>query len=249
MTGVETWWISHCWNYMIPGISDLDTIINLVASSGNRGPLYIGRIGFFVAPEADNGKYSGSTSPEQQAEYISDLFLRKDIESRVGGIIFWGISDWQDNAPVLTAGAWSENYVHFQGLLSEQREQRFAYQHLKSALLGRQIVPLQYETNNFEVQGRLIYIGFAIIIILLVALKQHRWFGQNFRRSLISPKYFLKICWTGETYIPGKRLFLELVLPQVLHWVVRVLRFITGKVSILIFYYRNSSFLMVLKAS
>lgn len=175
-----------------PGISDLDTIINLVASSGNRGPLYIGRIGFFVAPEADNGKYSGSTSPEQQAEYISDLFLRKDIESRVGGIIFWGISDWQDNAPVLTAGAWSENYVHFQGLLSEQREQRFAYQHLKSALLGRQIVPLQYETNNFEVQGRLIYIGFAIIIILLVALKQHRWFGQNFRRSLISPKIFFE---------------------------------------------------------
>ena len=170
----------------------VNTIVNVAASADSGGPLYIGRIGSFTKPEINNEKYPWSTSPEQQAEYISDLFSWKNITGKVGGIIYWGIADWQSNAPLLTAGTLPKNNMHYQGLLSEQREQRLSYQHLKSTLLGEQPIPLQYETNQLEVQGRFIYTGFALLIILLIALKQHRWFGQNFRRSLIFPKIFFE---------------------------------------------------------
>ncbi len=175
-----------------PDIDDLTRIIKSQSTSVLKRPIIIGRIGSHVKPDLSGGAGIDQTSVKNQAKYITELYLNNIINEQIDGLFWWGFADWKANIPVLAAGSHSENRINYLGLTTEKREPRLAFQHLSAALSNRQVLPFTFEENQTQIQGRLIYAGFAIIIILLVALKQNKWFGQNFRRSLIFPKIFFE---------------------------------------------------------
>jgi len=170
-----------------PELSTLERTITELEKINPGSPIYIGRIGSSVIPENVD---IGYTSLENQAKYVSDLYKLVENNDFINGIFFWSFADWQGSVPVLMQWPSSANHVYHRGLVTENRVPRPAYQKLKKVILSDQLTSFTISNIPDESQAALIFTGFAIIIILLIALKQHRWFGKNFRRSLLFTKIF-----------------------------------------------------------
>lgn len=170
-----------------PKLSTLKYTITELEKINPESPIYIGRIGSSVLPENVD---IGYTSLENQAKYVSDLYKLVENNDFINGIFFWSFADWQGSVPVLMQWPSSANHVYHRGLVTENRVPRPAYQKLKKVILSDQLTSFTIGNIPDESQAALIFTGFAIIIILLIALKQHRWFGKNFRRSLLFTKIF-----------------------------------------------------------
>ena len=170
-----------------PELSKLEYTVTEMEKINPESPVYIGRIGSLVIPENVD---IGYTSLDYQAKYVSDLYSLVNNNEFIKGVFFWSFADWWGSVPVLAQWSSNANQVYHRGLVTENRKPRRAYQDLKTVILSDRLTSLTVSDIRDESQETLILIGFAIIIILLVALKQHRWFGKNFRRSLLFTKIF-----------------------------------------------------------
>ncbi|MCH7781491.1 hypothetical protein IID62_00325 [candidate division KSB1 bacterium] len=179
-------------DFYSPDIEFLKNLLTYIRNDLPDKPLFIGRIGSVVNPGIGGEGYLNPNSLEHQAKYVSDLYNLANEEEDIHGIIFWSFADWEGDIPLLSSGPTPDNTLYRRGLLTENREHRLAYQNLRATILNNNYSTLS-SGNPFEnSQENFIYVGFLIIIILIGALKQHRWFGQNFRRSLLFPKIFFE---------------------------------------------------------
>jgi len=175
-----------------PDITQFKNAIDALIRVNLESPLVIGRIGSSVVPGNASGGYLDKTSLEHQAYYLGNILNIFNSNDRISGLFLWSFADWQGTVPSITEGRSLTQSTYHWGILTENREPRRAYQYLKSTFINNATLALTPGTIPDESQGKLIYIGFLIFIFLLILIKQHRWFGQNFRRSLIYPKIFFE---------------------------------------------------------
>ncbi|MFC1554954.1 glycoside hydrolase family 2 protein, partial [candidate division KSB1 bacterium] len=177
-------------DFFSPKIQELDQIIADFSRENRNIPIFIGRIGTDVSPLNVSGGYLDITSLEHQAKYMSDLYYLHENNDAVKGLLFWSFADWKGSIPILSAGTVGDFGLYYRGLVNENREPRRAYQYLNAAIKKNPQTALTMGIPPDDKQEVLLYTGFFIIIFLVIVLKQHRWFGQNIRRSLFYTKIF-----------------------------------------------------------
>jgi len=172
-----------------PSREQLTRIFNELSGGSVKIPVLIGRIGPVVF--TDNlGGYLNPTSLAHQAKYITDVYNFARASENIPGVFFWSFADWRGEVPALSAGTDYHDNVYTRGLVTDKRIERPAFSYLKAAVNKQQLSPLTMGASPDESLQSIIFAGFSIILIALIALKRQRWFGQNFRRSLLFAKTF-----------------------------------------------------------
>lgn len=178
-------------DYFSPDPSDFDKIIGDIKSAGRDKALMIGKIGPDLFPDNLHG-YQNKTSIAHQSKYFGDLYNIINEDDSIPGVFFWSFADWKGDNPTIIAGPEHTGHTYFRGLIDENRIERQAYQYLQATIGNSKLASLTIGTEVEESQKVLVFSGFSLILILIVTLKRHRWFGKNFKRSIFFTKNFFQ---------------------------------------------------------
>lgn len=175
-----------------PELVKFDKLLSSINIGNYDKPILIGRIGPNVLP-GNLGGYQNKTSVNHQAKYITDIYNLLIEDSRLSGVFYWSFADWEGELPVLSSGNNNLNpFTYTRGLVSADRVERLSYKYLQGRINKSPMSSLTIGEEDFDTGKIIIYPGFVLIVLMLLILKQHRWFGTNFKRSLIFTKNFFE---------------------------------------------------------
>lgn len=172
-------------------IRSLRNLFDDLNSGRSSKPSFIGRIGANVIPDNVEG-YQNPMSLAHQAKFLQDVYETVESGQSIPGVFYWSLTDWRGDVPVISSGIRHDNSVYYRGLMDEQRIERPAYTYLQSAMTNGQAPTLSMGESPVESQRSIIFTGFGIILLFLILVKQDRWFGMSYRRSLMSAKIFFE---------------------------------------------------------
>ncbi|MCP4728202.1 MAG: hypothetical protein GY863_24395 [bacterium] len=178
-------------DYFSPDLNDYDSIMGELRSAGQNKPVLIGRIGPDVFPDNLRG-YQNKTSIAYQSKYFGDLYNLINDDDTVPGVFFWSFADWKGDTPTIIAGPDHAVDTFYRGLVDENRVERQAYQYLQATIGNSRLASLTIGSEVEVSQKILVFSGFGLILIMIIALKKHRWFGKNFKRSIFFTKNFFQ---------------------------------------------------------
>jgi hypothetical protein len=165
-------------------------------------PVLLGRIGTDLFPENFDGGYSDPTSLEHQGRYIQNMLQALQELESLDGQIFWTLTDWMGDRPLLTNAPHVDPYLYPLGLLDYQRRERIGYTVLQSFLTDQEQPNLYAGAQAPDEPQAFRLTGIAIIVVLAMTMRGRKRFGGNIKRSIVFTQGFFDDI-TRRRYVPG----------------------------------------------
>ncbi|MBM4165783.1 MAG: hypothetical protein FJ218_02510 [Ignavibacteria bacterium] len=198
-----------------------------------RKPTILAYYGRNVEP----GNRRGSSDPhsyEAQAR-VFQFFLEGTKSLHLAGVMLWSFNDWRGDRPSISVH--SENpYLFTHGIVTESREKRTAYEHLRVMYLGEKVSALPVGNYSFTSPMTYVVAGLGLLILFAFFYNRNRHFRDNVNRSLFRTYNFFADVRDRRIISFGQTIIITIVLAMTM----------AVLLSSILFHYRDSLFVDVL---
>jgi beta-galactosidase len=187
--------------------------------------------------DVEPGNRRGSSDPhsyEAQAR-IFQTFFEGTKEIHPAGIALWSFNDWRGDRPSLSVHS-GDPYLFTHGIVSEFREKRTAYEHLRVLYLGEKVSALPVGNYSFTAPMTYVIAGLGLLIVFTFFYNRNRHFRDNVNRSLFRTYNFFADVRDQRIISFGQTIIVTIVLAMTM----------AVMLSSILFHYRDSLFVDVL---